>query len=105
MSPGSKLAISFVPWVKTCNKKPISGAQGTFLAVFGLSVELVGNRRKTLVGNATQVSNDLNLNTYIVFAPTEWSSGIVSTCGAAGASVESHWSIFKGWLSRYFEPM
>ena len=32
----------------------IPGAQGTFLITFGLSVELVGNQRKTLVGNLTQ---------------------------------------------------
>jgi hypothetical protein len=32
----------------------IIGAQGTFLITFGLSVELVGNERKTLVGNCTQ---------------------------------------------------
>ena len=32
----------------------IVGAQGTFLITFGLSVELVGNERKTLVGNCTQ---------------------------------------------------
>ena len=32
----------------------ITGAQGTFLITFGLSVELVGNERKTLVGNLTQ---------------------------------------------------
>ena len=32
----------------------IPGAQGTFLITFGLSVELVGNQWKTLVGNLTQ---------------------------------------------------
>ena len=30
------------------------GAQGTFLISFGLSVELVGNKRKTLIGNLIQ---------------------------------------------------
>ena len=34
--------------------KSLVGAQGTFLITFGLSVELVGNERKTLVGNLTQ---------------------------------------------------
>ena len=32
-----------------------SGAQGVFLISFGLSVELVGSQRKTLVGNLIQV--------------------------------------------------
>ena len=32
----------------------VSGAQGCFLFAFGLSVELVGAKRKTLIGNLIQ---------------------------------------------------
>ena len=58
----------------------ITGAQGTFLITFGLSVELVGNERKTLVGNLTQGWFAIGeaLVGCLAFAFTDWRSLQVS---------------------------
>ncbi len=44
------------------------GDQGTFLTVFGLSIELVGSKRKTLVGNMTLVPYSIGECIFVLFA-------------------------------------
>ena len=52
---GKQFQIPNIPFSDCIDCILFLGSQGAFLIPFGLSVELVGSKRKTLVGNMIQV--------------------------------------------------